>query len=82
MLKRILLIVALGVSFVPAAFASTDSFGNCQHAVGSNSPCELSEAIGDGATQCDKDRDLADFEADNVAHGLNRDGTTHKALAP
>jgi hypothetical protein len=81
MMKRILLIVALGVSFVaPAAFADTGLLGyyTCPTTVGINSECQLSAAIGNGATVCDKQRNLDEWQAENIADGYTASGAIVK----
>lgn len=58
MMKRILLILALGVSFAPAAFADNGSLGArvCVAQAGEDSQCQLDQAV--GAPQCDKQKAL------------------------
>ena len=84
MLKRILLIVALGVSFAPAAFADVGSLGYdiCQKTKGENSQCQLSAAIGDGASQCERQKALDSMIADNVASGYKADGSSRALPTP
>ncbi len=60
MIKRILLILALGVSFAPAAFADNGLLGTrvCLSQSGENSQCQLEKSMADGSTQCDRQKAL------------------------
>jgi len=85
MMKRILLIVALGVSFVaPAAFANVArptsnlpyaDFKTCPPTTGSFSNCQTDQAIAKNATLCEKDIKLKQMISDNIAAGYNGDGS-------
>jgi hypothetical protein len=61
MMKRILVFMAVGVSFAPAAFAGTDlmSYRTCIAQVGESAPCQLENAV--GATQCDRQKALNEY---------------------
>lgn len=60
MIKRILLIIALGVSFAPAAFADsgllTERVCNGEYRAGEDSQCQLDQDV--GAFQCDRQKAL------------------------
>ncbi len=86
MMKRVLLIVALGVSFVaPAAFADDlpyAGFGTFTPVTGVMSGPQLDAGMANGLSDCSRQQKLDAMEADNVAHGYNRDGSGGRALAP
>jgi hypothetical protein len=58
MLKRILLIVGIGLSFAPAAFAGVArtegpaAFNNCLSKNGEHGACQHAKDVGAGATNC------------------------------
>jgi hypothetical protein len=60
MMKRILLILAVGVSFAPAAFADNGllSVRVCVAHPGEDSQCQLDQAV--GAAQCERGKALAE----------------------
>lgn len=75
MMKRILVFMAIGVSFAPAAFGGNDlmSYRTCIAQVGESAPCQLDNAV--GATQCDRDKVLVEFTREMEAQGISQAGS-------